>query len=108
MVDAAEVVVADEGPEDAVAAREAVLAEVAMEIEEDLIVLLVVAQVIVLTNGPEAAVVVWAELAMEIVNRFPKIILGVEPRAVAPAVTAKIIADMAEGVIGNKMAIESK
>lgn len=55
MVDAAEVVAADEGPGAAVA-REAVLAEVAMEIEEDLTVLLV-AQVIVLTNGPEAAVV---------------------------------------------------
>lgn len=57
MVDAAEVVVADEGRGGAVAAREAVLAEVAMEIEEDLTVLLVVAQVIVLTNGLEAAVV---------------------------------------------------
>lgn len=45
---------------------------------------------------------------METVNRFPKIISGVEPRAVAPAATAKIIADMAEGVIGNKMAIDSK
>lgn len=107
MVDAAVVVAADEDLGAAVAARE-VLAEVAMrEIEEDLIVLLA-AQVIVLTNGPEAVVVAWAELAMETVNRFPKIISGVELRAVAPAATAKTIADMAEGVIGNKMAIDSK
>lgn len=58
MVDAAEVVAADEGPVAAAVVRE-VLAEVAMrEIEEDSIVLPVAARVIVLTNGPEAAVVV--------------------------------------------------
>ena len=43
---------------------------------------------------------------MEAVNRFPKTISAVELRAVAPAATARIIADMAEGVIGNKMAID--
>lgn len=55
MVDAAEVVAADEDPEAAVAVRE-VLVEVARrEIEEDSIVLAV--QMIVLINGPEVAVV---------------------------------------------------
>lgn len=61
MVDAAVVVAADEDLGAAVAARE-VLAEVAMrEIEEDLIVLLA-AQVIVLTNGPEAVVVGFKQI----------------------------------------------
>lgn len=105
MVDAAEVVAADEDPEAAVAVRE-VLVEVARrEIEEDSIVLAV--QMIVLINGPEVAVVAWAELAMEAVNHFPKTILAVELQVVVPATTARM-ADMAEEVIGNKMAIDSK
>lgn len=62
MVDAAGVVVvADEGPGVAAAVRE-VLAEVAMrEIEEDSIVL-PVARMIVLINGPEAAVVGFTKI----------------------------------------------
>lgn len=43
---------------------------------------------------------------MEAVNRFLKIISGIALRAVVPAATARIIADMVEEVIGNKMAID--
>lgn len=108
MVDVAEVVAADEDPGAAVAVRE-VLAEVAMqEIEEDSIVLPVAARMIALTNGPEAVVVAWAELATETVNRFLKTISGAELLAVVLAVIARTMVDIAEGVIGNKMAINSK
>lgn len=44
---------------------------------------------------------------MEAVNHFPKTILAVELQVVVPATTARM-ADMAEEVIGNKMAIDSK
>lgn len=72
MVDAAEVVVADEDPEAAVV-RE-VLAEVArQEIEEDLIVLLVAVRMIVLINGPETAVVRLKKLLKSIVYRYIKL-----------------------------------
>lgn len=45
---------------------------------------------------------------MEAVNHFPKTILAAELQVVVPAATARIMADMAEEVIGNKMAIDSK
>lgn len=45
---------------------------------------------------------------MEAVNHFPKTISAVELLVVAPTATAKTMADIAEEVIGNKMAIDFK
>lgn len=44
---------------------------------------------------------------MEAVNHFLKIISGVQLQAVVPTAIVRM-ADMAEEVIGNKMAIDSK